>query len=103
MSYKVSINTNDLKEALDCLSYLENENDEEFPKEKILSERAWVSYSFLDEIAKNEAEKKELINSCVKMIQDAIAINENLVDARTRLGTLIHIYSKTYLVDLQKT
>jgi hypothetical protein len=56
MSYKVSINTNDLKEALDCLSYLENENDEEFPKEKILSERAWVSFSFLDEIAKDEAE-----------------------------------------------
>lgn len=79
------------------MKFLEKSEDPEFTKDDILSERAWISYSFIDEIAKNEAERKELVTSSVKMLVDAISINENNVDARTRLGTLIHVFNSSYL------
>lgn len=52
LAYTVSINVNQWKEALVCLDKLEsfskdNENTD-FALDKVLSEKAWIFYSFVD-------------------------------------------------------
>ena len=66
----------------------------------ILSERAWISYSYINEIAETEEDRCNLIQACSKMLLDAIDSNPSNVTARMRLGTLIHIYGPTYLKDI---
>jgi tetratricopeptide (TPR) repeat protein len=83
LSYKVFINTNRWKEALKGL-----ESSKE-PQEWVLSEKAWITYSYLEEIGADEKERTELILSAAKMLVDASDTN---VEARVRLGTLIHLF-----------
>jgi cell shape-determining protein MreC len=61
--------------------------DSEEPQDHILSEKAWITYSYLDQIAKDPQERLSLLLSAVKMLQDA---SETNVEARVRLGTIIH-------------
>ena len=83
LSYKVFINTNRWKGALKGL-----ESSKE-PQEWVLSEKAWITYSYLEEIGADEKERRELILSAAKMLVDASDTN---VVARVRLGTLIHLF-----------
>ena len=55
----------------------------------------------MDEMTSVESEKKALIVSCTKMLQDAIALNEKNVEAKVRLGTLIHVFGSTFLKDFE--
>ena len=55
----------------------------------MLSEKAWITYSYLEEIGADEQERRQLILSAAKMLVDASDTN---VEARVRLGTLIHLF-----------
>ena len=109
LEYKINLNLNKWKEAianLDQLAEFSKESGEggaeesDFKMDKILSEKAWIMYSFVDSIVDSEEERKQLMVSSAKMLVDAIEANAKNVEARTRLGTLIHVFGSSYLKDL---
>ena len=75
----------------------------DFKLDKILSEKAWISYSFADQIAVSDDEKKELLQAASRMLLDALKANPKNTTAKTRLGTLIHLLGKTHLADINMT
>lgn len=59
ISYNVAVNTNDWNRSLECLKkFYEQEEDPEFPKDQILTQWAWITYSYIDEITSEEREKR---------------------------------------------
>ena len=107
LQYQVNLNINDWKEAINVLEQLAEcakqmeQQESDFKLDKILSEKAWISYSFADQIVESEEEKKKLIQASTSMLVDAIKANPQNVVAKTRLGTLIHIFGKTHLDDFE--
>ena len=65
LAYTVNININNWREALVCLDKLEKiANDganKDFPLDQVLSSKAWIFYSFLDQW--EESEQKQIIQN----------------------------------------
>ena len=54
-----------------------------------MSEKAWITYSYLDDIASDPKERHDLLLSASKMLLDA---SETNLEAKIRLGTIIHVH-----------
>lgn len=89
IKYNIMVEAGKWERALEALESVQGRDD------WVLSEKAWISYTYMDQIAKNEEDRKQLIESATNMLQDAITKNAANLNARIRLGTLLHITNKS--------
>ena len=61
-------------------------------EEWIKSQKAWLIYSFIDEIEPEKSQHAKLIEGVYVLLKDALALNPQNVDIQQRIGTVIFNY-----------
>jgi len=60
----------------------------------VKAQKAWLTYSFIDDITKDRAEQVQIVQSVMVLLKEAVAINPENIEAQIRLGTVILFYEK---------
>lgn len=62
IKYNIMVEAGKWERALEALESVQGRDD------WVLSEKAWISYTYMDQIAKNEEDRKQLIESATNML-----------------------------------
>eukprot|EP00347_Sterkiella_histriomuscorum_P021178 403334951 len=94
LKYQYYLSIDNWKAAKEVLDELDTKIDTHTNKDWIKSQRAWLSYSYLDQLASNEEEKILMLKGIVNLLKDAIQANPKNIDAQVKLGTIYYAYEK---------
>ena len=94
MIYNFKLGNDGLKGAREYLEELEGGLGAKsgIKDEWIKSQKAWLIYSFIDEIEPKKDQQIKIIEGVYVLLKDALALNHQNVEIQQRLGTVIFNY-----------
>ncbi|CDW90850.1 tetratricopeptide repeat-containing protein [Stylonychia lemnae] len=93
LKYQYYLSIDDWKAAKQILDEIDQSGDNKVHPDWIKSQRAWLSYSSLDEL-ENEEDKLQIIKGQIVLLKEALQINPKNIEAQIRLGTMYFNYEK---------
>jgi hypothetical protein len=94
MIYEHKIQNEGLKAARDYLDELEAEQGGSLKGDWIKSQKAWLTYSFIEDITADKSEQVKIIEGAYILLKESAGLNPANVETQIRIGTLIFIYEK---------
>lgn len=87
--YNYKLQNEGLKSAREYLDGLEASGNGALKSDWIKSQKAWLTYSFIDDITTDRAEQIKIVEGVLILLKESLALNPANVETQIRIGTII--------------